>query len=46
LKPVAFPDDDDELDEEVVLVAEKTALIAALYATELTLRVADVYGAQ
>jgi hypothetical protein len=38
LMPVALPDNDDELDAEVVPVAEKTALIAALYATELTIR--------
>jgi hypothetical protein len=38
LMPVALPDDDEELDAEVVPVAEKTARLAALYATELTLR--------
>lgn len=38
LMPVALPDGDEELNGTVVPVAEKAARIAALYATQLTLR--------
>jgi hypothetical protein len=36
--PDDLPDDDDDLDEEILPIAEKVSKIASLYATELTIR--------
>jgi hypothetical protein len=36
--PANLPDNDDELDNEIVPIAEKAAKIAALYAAELQMR--------